>query len=194
MGEPARAATTNRKSHARPVDAGPLKARTTSNRTGEDLVVTADGYEEDEEAPSSDLREGVSLRSPGAWAAVRRIEMAALAAHVEALPVELDDAAFALHAERITRRLHEAIGQLGAAERVEGNTLLILDQILETWLNDARGVVYRNASARDGVAALLKRLAVAECVTPEDARSSYRALKQVGLNPSAPLTLHTKMR
>jgi len=192
MGKPARAATTNRES--RSVDAGPRRARTTNHRVGEGAVVTADGYEGGDEAPASDLREGAAPLTAAAWAAVRRGEMTALAGHVEALPLEeMDDDAFALHAERVTRRLHEAIRQLGAAERVEGNTLMILDQLLETWLNDAQGLAYRRAPARALVATLLKRLAAAEMVTPEDARSCYRALKQAGLNPAAPLTLHNRV-
>ena len=128
-------------------------------------------------------------RSAAEWATLRRGEIAALAAHVEALPAEMNDDTFASYAEPIESRLREVIQRLGDAERVEGNTLMILDQLLETLLNDERGRAYRREETRAAVVALLNRLATAEKVTPEDARNSYRALKLAGLNPAAPLTL-----
>lgn len=135
-------------------------------------------------------RPASQARSPEAWAALRRGEAAALAAHVETLPFDLlNDDTFAFYAEPVVSRLRATMNRLGDAERSEGNTLMILDQLLETLLNDERGRVYRGEQARGTAVALLKKLAAAERVTPVDAQDSYRALKQAGLNPSAPLTL-----
>lgn len=128
-------------------------------------------------------------RSPEEWAALRRGEAAALAAHIGTLPSEMNDETFAFYAEPVVSRLREAIQRLGEAESIEGNTLMILDQLLETFLNDERGRVYRDEQARSTVTDILKTLAAAEKVTPEDARSSYSALKRAGLNPAAPLRL-----
>ncbi len=84
-------------------------------------------------------------------------------------------------------RIRRLIEQLSHAEEYsspehEGNSCEILRQLRDTFLDNG-WQQYQKAAVRDGAVKVLKRLATAEEVSPEDAFHAMDGLLDLGLQP-----------
>jgi len=127
------------------------------------------------------------LRSPQYLATIRRREAGRIAHLIAALEQRASDEHFAVWTQEPLDRIRRLIEQLSHAEEYaapehEANSCEILRQLRDTLL-ESGWERYREARVREAAVTVLKRLAVAEAISADDAFRAMDRLLDMGLRP-----------